>query len=102
MADEANIEIFEDETMRFADLVAAAEREARAKVCDDKHHTWRWDDEPDSASGPRDWFGRTDYIVMTRYELERFFAVAYAVGAAAEREMFAKAGIRLLRDDQQQ
>ncbi len=35
-------------------LVAAAEREACAKVCDDKHHTWRWDNEPDSASGPRD------------------------------------------------
>jgi hypothetical protein len=31
-----------------------AEREACAKVCDDKHHTWRWDNEPDSASGPRD------------------------------------------------
>ena len=31
-----------------------AEREACAKVCDDKHHTWRWGDEPDSASGPRD------------------------------------------------
>jgi hypothetical protein len=31
-----------------------AEREACAKVCDDKHDTWRWDDEIDSASGPRD------------------------------------------------
>jgi hypothetical protein len=31
-----------------------AEREACAKVCDDKHDTWRWDDEADSASGPRD------------------------------------------------
>ena len=39
---------------RFAALVAAAEREACAKVCDDKHDTWRWDDESDSASGPRD------------------------------------------------
>jgi len=39
---------------RFAALVAAAEREACAKLCDDKHDTWRWDDEPDSASGPRD------------------------------------------------
>jgi hypothetical protein len=38
----------------FAKLVAAKEREACAKVCDDKHHTWRWDNEPDSASGPRD------------------------------------------------
>jgi len=31
-----------------------AEREACAKVCDDKHDTWRWDDEADSASGPRE------------------------------------------------
>jgi hypothetical protein len=35
-------------------LVRADEREACAKVCDDKHDTWRWDDEADSASGPRD------------------------------------------------
>jgi hypothetical protein len=33
---------------------AAAEREACAKVCEEKHHTWRWDDELDSPSGPRD------------------------------------------------
>lgn len=39
---------------RFAALVAAVEREACAKVCDDLHHQWRWDDEPDSSSGPRD------------------------------------------------
>ena len=38
----------------FAKLVAEKEREACAKVCDDKHDTWRWDDEADSASGPRD------------------------------------------------
>jgi hypothetical protein len=35
-------------------LARADEREACAKVCDDKHDTWRWDDEADSASGPRD------------------------------------------------
>jgi surface antigen len=35
-------------------LAVEAEREACAKVCDDKHDTWRWDDEADSASGPRD------------------------------------------------
>ncbi len=38
MADEANIEIFEEETMRFASLVyaagAAAEREKCAKKCE--------------------------------------------------------------------
>ena len=38
----------------FAKLVAEKEREACAKVCDDKHDTWRWDNEADSASGPRD------------------------------------------------
>ena len=38
----------------FAKLVAERERVACAKVCDDKHDTWRWDDEADSASGPRD------------------------------------------------
>jgi hypothetical protein len=43
-----------DNLEAFANLVAAAEREACAKVCDDKHDTWRWDDESDSASGPRD------------------------------------------------
>jgi hypothetical protein len=38
----------------FIDEAVLAEREACAKVCDDKHDTWRWDDEADSASGPRD------------------------------------------------
>jgi hypothetical protein len=38
----------------FAALVAAKEREACAKLCDDKHDTWRWDNEPDLASGSRD------------------------------------------------
>jgi hypothetical protein len=35
-------------------LARADEREACAKVCDELHDTWRWDDEADSASGPRD------------------------------------------------
>jgi hypothetical protein len=39
---------------RFEALVRADQREIDAKVCDDKHDTWRWDDEADSASGPRD------------------------------------------------
>lgn len=30
-----------------------AEREECAKVCEEEHHNWRWDDEPDSDSGPR-------------------------------------------------
>lgn len=31
----------------------AEEREANARICDDLHHAWRWGDEPDSESGPR-------------------------------------------------
>jgi len=46
--------IYSEALVAFAKLVAAKEREACAKVCDDKHDTWRWDNEPDSASGPRD------------------------------------------------
>ena len=38
----------------MCEKMVAFEREACAKVCDDKHDTWRWDNEPDSASGPRD------------------------------------------------
>lgn len=47
-------ECFDSEIETLASLVRADEREACAKVCDDKHDTWRWDDEADSASGPRD------------------------------------------------
>jgi hypothetical protein len=47
---------YTDKVYTPADMEKAivAEREACAKVCDDKHDTWRWDDEADSASGPRD------------------------------------------------
>ncbi|WP_157667574.1 hypothetical protein [Comamonas serinivorans] len=38
------------EVLAFAALVATAEREACAKACEELHHTWRWDDEPDSTS----------------------------------------------------
>ena len=38
------------------------------------------------AGEPESLFGRTDYIVMTRYDLERFAALV----AAAEREACAK------------
>jgi hypothetical protein len=44
-----------DEDLKaFEALVRADQREIDAKVCDDKHDTWRWDNEADSASGPRD------------------------------------------------
>ncbi len=45
---------------------------------------------------------KVDWACEYDDELQRFAALSYAAGAAAEREMFAKAGIRLLRDDQQQ
>ena len=32
----------------------AAERERCARLCDELHHRWRWDDDADSDSGPRD------------------------------------------------
>jgi hypothetical protein len=44
---------FDAVTAQHKQLILA-EREACARVCDDKHDTWRWDDEADSASGPRD------------------------------------------------
>jgi hypothetical protein len=37
-------------SQKFAELIV---REC-AEVCLDRHHTWRWDNEPDSDSGPRD------------------------------------------------
>jgi lysophospholipase L1-like esterase len=50
-----------EEGQKWFDAVTAqhkqlilAEREACAKVCDDKHDTWRWGDGADSVSGPRD------------------------------------------------
>jgi len=52
--DDGTTNAFDRRYQRFAELVAAAEREACAKLCDDKHRTWRWDNEADSASGPRD------------------------------------------------
>jgi hypothetical protein len=35
---------------KFAELIV---REC-VDVCLSRHYTWRWDDEPDSSSGPRD------------------------------------------------
>jgi hypothetical protein len=48
------ITVDQETLMRMIAQAVEAEREACAKVCDDKHDTWRWDDEADSASGPRD------------------------------------------------
>jgi hypothetical protein len=53
-ADERNRTWTQEHWTEYERSIAAAEREACAKVCDDKHDTWRWDDEADSASGPRD------------------------------------------------
>lgn len=35
---------------KFAELIIAE----CVGICLDRHHTWRWDNEPDSSSGPRD------------------------------------------------
>ena len=35
---------------KFAQLIV---REC-IDICLDQHHTWQWDNEPDSSSGPRD------------------------------------------------
>ena len=37
----------------LSDFCAPAIREECAQICDALHHTWRWDNEPDSDSGPR-------------------------------------------------
>ena len=39
---------------RFANLVAAKEREACALICDDHHEIWRFGEGEYSASGPKD------------------------------------------------
>jgi hypothetical protein len=38
------------EIKKFAELIV----QECADVCLDRHHTWRWGNEPDSLSGPRD------------------------------------------------
>lgn len=45
-----------EDVVRLSDALeaVAAEREACAKECDELHHNWRWDDDDDSPSGPRD------------------------------------------------
>lgn len=43
-----------DDLDRFAELVAIEEREACARVCDDRHDTWRFGDGEDSTSGPKE------------------------------------------------
>lgn len=42
-----------EDLVKFANAIRAEEHEACAKICDGLHRTWRWDDEPDSESGPR-------------------------------------------------
>ena len=36
----------------YIDLLVAEALEKAAKLCDDLHHDWRFDDHPDSDSGP--------------------------------------------------
>lgn len=41
------------EVRKMIELALAEEREANAVECDNLHHAWRWDNEADSKSGPR-------------------------------------------------
>jgi hypothetical protein len=41
---------FSEELEKFAELIV----KECVGICLDRHHTWRWDNEPDSSSGPRD------------------------------------------------
>ena len=42
-----------DDVAGLIELAIAEEREANAVECDNLHHAWRWDNEADSESGPR-------------------------------------------------
>jgi hypothetical protein len=42
-----------DFTREVVKRAITIEREECAEVCDDLHDQWRWDNEPDSESGPR-------------------------------------------------
>ena len=39
---------------QLINLVRAEALEEAAKICDDTHYDWKWDDAPDATSGPRD------------------------------------------------
>ena len=39
--------------VQVVELAIAEEREANAVECDNLHQAWRWDNEADSESGPR-------------------------------------------------
>ena len=41
---------FNDRMKKFTELIV----KECVGVCNGRHHTWRWDDEDDSLSGPRD------------------------------------------------
>jgi len=43
-----------NELAAYTAAVEAKERERCAVVCDDSHYNWRFDNEPDSSSGPRE------------------------------------------------
>jgi hypothetical protein len=42
-----------EQVLSYAAAEVAKERERCAKICESLHHNWRWDNEPDSDSGPR-------------------------------------------------
>lgn len=51
LADRAQRQVSDAERL---DAARDAALEEAAAICDDRHHGWRWDNEPDSDSGPRD------------------------------------------------
>lgn len=38
----------------FAEKLTKLVAQECVSICLDRHHTWRWDNEPDSSSGPRE------------------------------------------------
>jgi len=47
---DGNFEFSSFDPEKFAELLI----KECVGICLDRHHTWRWDNEPDSSSGPRD------------------------------------------------
>jgi chemotaxis protein CheY-P-specific phosphatase CheC len=54
----AHLDVMEDlgniDTNHVAEKFAQLIIKKCIDICLDRHHTWRWDNEPDSFSGPRD------------------------------------------------
>lgn len=40
--------------IKFGRAIYAQAMEEAARICEGRHRPWKWDDDPDSDSGPRD------------------------------------------------